>query len=395
MESVEHPVALKVMRLTRPALVSAQVITSEAKDLPGPLINNYLKEDPLSVRGLETVTAGHFMLLPQSFGSIYLGETFSCYICVHNESDKPVKNVAVKADLQTSCQRIPLTGDRDAPPREELKPDDTVNDVIHHEVKDLGTHILVCEVTYTSALETPASFRKFFKFQVVKPLDVKTKFYNANSGEVFLEAQVQNVTGGPICLERVALECSPTFDLCSLNTVDSDKSVFGSMNLLRPGAACQYLYRLIPKGPVMLPVATDIGKLDIVWRSNLGERGRLQTSQLQREAPNYGDVRLMFTSLPCEVKAESPFEFECRIINTGERKMDLLLNLRAVENSGLLWTGLSERNIGTVEPGSSTLISLCAFPINRGLQSVKGISLTDTFLKRTYEYDDLASVFVV
>lgn len=32
----------------------------------------------------------------------------------------------------------------------------------------------------------------------------------------------------------------------------------------------------------MMHNATNIGKLDIVWRSNLGERGRLQTSQLQR-----------------------------------------------------------------------------------------------------------------
>lgn len=29
-------------------------------------------------------------------------------------------------------------------------------------------------------------------------------------------------------------------------------------------------------------MANTVGKLDIVWRSNLGEKGRLQTSQLQR-----------------------------------------------------------------------------------------------------------------
>jgi len=38
---------------------------------------------------------------------------------------------------------------------------------------------LVCEVSYTSPTQTQLSFRKFFKFQVLKPLDVKTKFYNA------------------------------------------------------------------------------------------------------------------------------------------------------------------------------------------------------------------------
>lgn len=57
----------------------------------------------------------------------------------------------------------------------------------------------------------PQSFRKFFKFQVVKPLDVKTKFYNAESDEVYVEAQIQNLTTGPICLEKVSLESSHLF----------------------------------------------------------------------------------------------------------------------------------------------------------------------------------------
>ena len=75
-------------------------------------------------------------------------------------------------------------------------------------MKELGTHILVCEVSYNSsnAVSDKLSFRKFFKFQVLeeenirlyrsgqvmKPLDVKTKFYNAESDEVFLEAQVNS-----------------------------------------------------------------------------------------------------------------------------------------------------------------------------------------------------------
>jgi len=34
--------------------------------------------------------------------------------------------------------------------------------------------------------------------------------------EVYLEAQVQNITAAPICLEKVDLEPSPSFN-CSLN----------------------------------------------------------------------------------------------------------------------------------------------------------------------------------
>lgn len=71
---------------------------------------------------------------------------------------------------------------------------------------------LVCEVTYQTPNGAPMSFRKFFKIQVLKPLDVKTKFYNAENDDVYLEAQVQNITAGPICLEKVALDASHLFN---------------------------------------------------------------------------------------------------------------------------------------------------------------------------------------
>lgn len=63
--------------------------------------------------------------------------------------------------------------------------------------------------------------------------------------------------------------------------------VFGKVNYLNPMDIRQYLYCLVPKPEVIkqnkvMKGVTDIGKIDIVWKTNLGERGRLQTSQLQR-----------------------------------------------------------------------------------------------------------------
>lgn len=73
----------------------------------------------------------------------------------------------------------------------------------------------------------------------------------------------------------------------SLNKSPSGKSIFGNITLLHPQSISQYLYCLSPNDKLISDVkslsgATNIGKLDIVWRSNLGEKGRLQTSQLQR-----------------------------------------------------------------------------------------------------------------
>lgn len=79
-----------------------------------------------------------------------------------------------------------------------------------------------------------------------------------------------------------------------MNTTAKGESVFGKTTLLHPQGICQFLYCLTPNAKLSadlksLSGATNIGKLDIVWRSNVGERGRLQTSQLQRMVSFFQD----------------------------------------------------------------------------------------------------------
>ena len=69
--------------------------------------------------------------------------------------------------------------------------------------------------------------------------------------------------------------------------VCSEQSMFGKANYMSPLDVQQYLYCLTPRAevcanPRLLKGITNIGKLDIVWKKNMGERGRLQTSALQR-----------------------------------------------------------------------------------------------------------------
>lgn len=128
---------------------------------------------------------------------------------------------------------------------------------------------------------------------------------------------------------------------------------FGRMSYLQPMDTRQYLYCLKPKAEYaekagVIKGVTVIGKLDIVWKTNLGERGRLQTSQLQRmvldlvsgctiyfliilfltrlifvvflspcvpQAPGYGDIRLSLEMIPDTVNLEEPFDIICKIAN--------------------------------------------------------------------------------
>uniref|UniRef100_A0A8D3C502 Trafficking protein particle complex subunit 13 n=1 Tax=Scophthalmus maximus TaxID=52904 RepID=A0A8D3C502_SCOMX len=373
-----------LMRLTKPTLFTNLPVTCEDRDLPGDLFGQLMREDPSTIKGAEALMLGEMLTLPQNFGNIFLGETFSSYISVHNDSSQVVKDILVKADLQTSSQRLNLSASNSAV--SELQSECCIDDVIHHEVKEIGTHILVCAVSYTTQYGEKLYFRKFFKFQVLKPLDVKTKFYNAETDEVFLEAQIQNITTSPMFMEKVSLEPSMMYNVTELNTVS--ESTFGKMSYLQPMDTRQYLYCLKPKPEYaekagVIKGVTVIGKLDIV----------LQTSQLQRMAPGYGDIRLSLEMIPDTVNLEEPFDIICKITNCSERTMDLELEM--CNTRSIHWCGVSGRQLGKLSPAAFLSLPLTLLSSVQGLQSISGLRLTDTFLKRTYEYDDIAQVCVV
>ncbi|XP_005366687.1 trafficking protein particle complex subunit 13 [Microtus ochrogaster] len=396
----EHLLALKVMRLTKPTLFTNIPVTCEEKDLPAAYRQVTLSEEGCSNQDSPLTWA------TPSAGSLCKdleeGNICSLTACPRLAS----KSIPSLADLQTSSQRLNLSASNAAVA--ELKPDCCIDDVIHHEVKEIGTHILVCAVSYTTQGGEKMYFRKFFKFQVLKPLDVKTKFYNAESDlssvtdEVFLEAQIQNITTSPMFMEKVSLEPSIMYNVTELNSVTQAGecvSTFGSRGYLQPMDTRQYLYCLKPKKEFaekagIIKGVTVIGKLDIVWKTNLGERGRLQTSQLQRMAPGYGDVRLSLEAIPDTVNLEEPFHITCKITNcSSERTMDLVLEM--CNTNSIHWCGISGRQLGKLHPSSSLCLALTLLSSVQGLQSVSGLRLTDTFLKRTYEYDDIAQVCVV
>ena len=58
-----------------------------------------------------------------------------------------------------------------------------------------------------------------------------------------------------------------------------------------------------------------MGKLDINWRSSMGEKGRLQTSALQRGLPTYGDINLTVKSMQTIVEIEQPVEITFQLTN--------------------------------------------------------------------------------
>ena len=427
---------------------------------------------------IRDVGSSDLLSLPSAFGSIHLGETFISYLCVNNESPTTVHDVGIKAELQTASQRFTLadtvainvntsnaglnsvgatsmnsnpslssgTGtvsnstmfatrmggaspptSPGTPARVSLLPTQSAEFIIQHEIKELGVHILVCSVHYIAGTERKY-FRKFYKFQVLNPLAVKTKVNTLHDGSVFLEAQVQNVSSGVMCLERMNFESNELFQFNDLNHSNtggkkaaSDLTSNGSSNsgtsrphpsptrahqrersrrildpssiintdintvfedapYLAPQDTRQYLYMLTPKtaNDPLARTTSTLGKLDIMWRTAMGQVGRLQTSQLSRKVPPVEPYDISVIKLPPMIKAEHPFTLLCKLRNNlaGET---LRLSVSAVKSrmGSVLVCGMSEMMVGDVGPLDSVDFELHFFPLLAGLHKVTGLRLNE------------------
>ena len=268
-----------------------------------------------------------FLVLPNSFGTIFLGDTFHAYLCMRNESSHPVRDATLLVEMQTgdggqaagrsSGHRVLLAKvTNQDPTAEHLSSSARIETTVKHEIKELGPHVLICTVTYTvpvlehgQTVWAGRSFRKFYKFAVpASPISVRTKTIGARTpaallhpdarvrDKVLLEVQVQNVSGSPLVFDSLDLRPAPGWEWSSIDRPQDQQAKHmwrGPHQALLPDDVRQYLFALHPPSqpPVIPPpkpgeavsVVTDaLGHLDISWRLSLGEPGRLQTSALTR-----------------------------------------------------------------------------------------------------------------
>lgn len=401
------------MRLSRPLLATSSPVYYEKTEQPSSLvegleslsISDLTASHPIVGEGelqIRDFGLSHMLQLPSAFGNIYLGETFSTLVSVNNESAQlAAQQVGVKIELQTSSQRFNLSDTTTA----SLAAQTTHAVTVSHEIKELGVHILVCSVQYVVDGRR-RHFRKFYKFQVSNPLAVKTKVNNMIDGRVFLEAQLQNVSAGPMFLERMKFEPSEHFVYQDLNHIissadkeESSRSVFGS-SFIHPQDVRQYLYMLSPRDPQNDKIARTtnaLGKLDIVWRSAMGDLGRLQTSQLTRKAPLLDEVEVLPFWLdkgPAQVYLETPFMLGIRVRNHSNQNMKLVLSAVKTKMGSVLLSGLGSKNLGEVAANQSIETQLEFFPLTPGLQRVGGLRVVDLLTGYTKDIDHLCDMFV-
>lgn len=133
--------------------------------------NDPLLGHPKTLRDLSN--ASELLTLPSSFGAIQLGETFTSCLSVNNETSVDISGLVLTVEMQTASTKILLAELKG----ENIKAGDAIESIVHHEIKELGQHVLACTVSYklppgirnppaTSEGDTQPTFRKFYKFAV-------------------------------------------------------------------------------------------------------------------------------------------------------------------------------------------------------------------------------------
>ncbi|ETV64813.1 hypothetical protein H257_18361 [Aphanomyces astaci] len=348
---------LKVMRLYKPRLS---------------IEKSYRREFALS----------NMLLLPDSFGNIYLGETFSSYISVINQFACDLNQVGLTAKLQTPTTRSDLTDKRElrggttppVNPAAVLSAGSNLDMAVEFELSEVGVHTLRVGVSYLDPLTNePKSLRKFYRFQVLNPLTITFKHVLIQDIS-FVEAKIQNITQIPLHADTIVFVPSPPFEAQQLTAPDNDNA----NNLIFPDDSIQCIFKVTAEHLDLSLGTLNLGRLEVNWKSAMGESGRLQTQPVMRKVGSVKEATVTVL-LPTPVVAQvgQPFVASVLIQNNGTRAMNLQLQLRRDLMLGILCSSVSHLNVGIVQGKSSVHVSVELLPLIAGLQQIRGVLAVD------------------
>jgi len=421
----EHAVQFKVMRLGRPTFDEVVGVGWEPSDFPGQAPSGVLPDIACGAL-FHTVTystAVHphdddfespdgfglldIMSLPHSFGTIYVGETFSSYVSLSNVSSQVLSNLNVKVEIQTASQRIILF-DRELrdeslstvpSPTFYFHPGRNADIVVDYELKELGGHILVCSATYTDAEGKPEFLRQFFKFQVLSPLIVTSRV-TLMQDTIFVETQVSNNMLGPISFEGIHFEPIPQYQLQQQGEFSALSAVVpGDVPFMRPGDSRQFIHMLLPVLPPGISTPrTDgpvtLGRMDMSWRSRFGDIGRLSGIPVSWKPPVPQDLELMVVGWPSRIVVEAPFAVGMRLTNNTDRVVVARLLIVPDDPPAIVVNGLSGQSVGPVPARSAMTFEVNLFPLEVGVHRLPQLQLASADGERVLSFDKLGEVIV-
>ncbi|KAJ4982460.1 hypothetical protein NE237_033297 [Protea cynaroides] len=353
--------------------------------------NRFELQSPTDALGLSGL-----LILPLAFGAIYLGETFCSYVSINNSSNFEVRDVIIKAEIQTERQRLLLL-DTTKSPVESIRSGGRYDFIVEHDVKELGAHTLVCTALYSDGDGERKYLPQFFKFSVANPLSVRTKVRSIKDS-TFLEACIENHTKSNLYMDQVEFEPAQQWSATILKADEHSsefncrtREIFKPPSLIRAGGGIHnYLYQLrLSSSQMKVDGSNILGKFQITWRTKLGEPGRLQTQQIIGSPIVHQEIELQLLEVPSLTILERPFLVCLNLKNQTDRKRGPFEVWSSqgdpCEEKAVIVNGVQKLVLPQVEAFSSTDFKLNLIATRLGIQKITGITVFDMKEKKTYD----------
>jgi len=164
---------------------------------------------PFCIYSFVKLIFSKFLLLPDSFGDIYVGECFSAYIAVVNGVENTTfTNVSISVRLQTSEVAFDLYDNlpsADPQNTKTLNPAESMDMIVKHPLDELGTHTMRVSIAYTDIrTNEPKTLRKFYRFNVLSALNIETKCMVVD-GVWMIQCRVTNATKNSLYITEVRI----------------------------------------------------------------------------------------------------------------------------------------------------------------------------------------------
>ncbi|KAF4036508.1 hypothetical protein GN244_ATG11214 [Phytophthora infestans] len=387
---------LKVMRLYKPKLYVQGA--SGGSMLPTSMDDSTATQHEFALSSM--------LILPDSFGEIFLGNTFSSYISVINPYTCELRDVGLSANIQCANDRVELHDNRYArtgklpPPNPVamLPAGSSLDMVVDYPLNLVGNHVLRVGVAYVDPVTGEnKSLRKFYRFAVQNPLVITFKQNSPASqqhGEAIVEAQIRNVSKLPLFVDSIKFLPLAPFtseemvvnsggnrgerpsieELLSLNS--------GPQTLVYPQEELQRVFRVWydpASDPSLLTTqgSQNLGRLHVGWKTSMGEAGSVQSQPVVRKVPGtsgggHSEVLVAMQELPTEVVVGQPFLAAISVTNNTTRSLALQLQFRKELMRGIVCSSASHQNLGLLEAQTVQTVWIELLPIVGGLQVVGG-----------------------
>jgi hypothetical protein len=338
----------------------------------------------------------------------------------------------------------------------DLPPDRGIDAIVSHALEEAGQHILRVEVSYATTDGGAKTMRKFYRFNVSNPLNIRELTMRGGDSSCFVSIAVENastVAFGAFTISSV--DFHPAMGLSAERIGETAKKettgriratdLFDDCGRLEPGASMRYLFlvKASSREATLRGIAggDELGKAIVTWCKAMGESGRIASSPvicpLAKPRLDGGDPaasnhfvvhgsglsvdvaalaanrsaksssqdpksldRLLPVTVepidpPTSMALAIPQEVQFLVVNHSSRPMSLQLQFRLNQMTGVAVCGQSFKNLGEVPPnGGSCIMGVRFVALVAGLLGVQGCYVVDLATAQEVPQPPLFSVFV-